>query len=205
MICLVTAMVLGVATAVVFQYKSKHTAGFSLTLALLPMVVAIVIMLVNGNIGTGIAVAGAFTLVRFRSIPGTAKEICAIFVAMALGLAIGMGYVGIAALFFVLVSVFVLLLTTFHFGAALTEEKQLKITIPENLEYDTLFDDIFEKYTESHALEKVRTSNMGTLFELTYRIALPGSGVPKQMLDEIRVRNGNLNISVGDFSEKDML
>ena len=140
LICLAAAMILGVLTAAVFLYRSRHSASFALTLALLPMAVAVVIMLVNGNIGTGVAVAGAFALVRFRSVPGTAREIAAIFTAMALGLALGMGYLGIAVIFFVLAALFTLVLTAVNFGAAPRTEKQLKITIPENYNYEGLFD-----------------------------------------------------------------
>lgn len=169
------------------------------------MVVAIIIMLVNGNIGTGVAVAGAFALVRFRSVPGTAREICAIFIAMAIGLALGMGYVGIAVIFFVLASAFTLLLTGLRFGAVSRHEKQMKITLPENFEYEGLFDDIFEQYTDRCELIRVRTTNMGTLFELTYDVVLADSGISKKMIDELRTRNGNLNIVIGDFTEKDVL
>lgn len=205
LICLVMAMVLGVLTALVFLYQSRHSASFALALALLPMVVCLVIMLVNGNVGTGIAVAGAFTLVRFRSVPGTAKEIAAIFTAMAIGLALGMGYVGIAGIFFVLSSALTLLLTKFHFGGPASHEKQLKITIPENVDYNGLFDDILEQYTSRARMTKIRTTDMGTLFELTYDIVLKDAGVPKEFIDEIRTRNGNLNVVLGEYSDKEML
>lgn len=205
LICLVSAMVLGVLTSLVFLYKSKHSSGFALTLALLPMAVAVVIMLVNGNLGVGVAVAGAFTLVRFRSVPGTAREIAAIFTSMALGLAIGMGCIGIAFIFFVLISIFTLILTAINFGAASKQEKSLKITIPESFDYEGLFDDIFKKYNVSAQLQKIRTTNMGTLFELTYSAVFPDGKVTKEFIDELRTRNGNLNIVVGDFSDKEIL
>ncbi len=205
LVCLAAAMLLGVMTAQVFLYRSRHSAGFALTLALLPMTVAVVIMLVNGNIGTGVAVAGAFALVRFRSVPGTAREIAAIFTAMALGLALGMGYVGIAVIFFLLAAAFTLLLTTVNFGAASRYERMLKITIPENFNYEGLFDEVFEKYTDKARLDRIRTTDMGTLFELTYDVVLKDPQVPKEFLDELRTRNGNLNIVIGDFSEKEML
>jgi len=205
LICLAVAMVLGVMTALVFLYRSRHSVSFALTLALLPMTVAVVIMLVNGNIGTGVAVAGAFALVRFRSVPGTAREIAAIFTATALGLALGMGYVGIAVIFFVLVAVFTLLLTTINFGAASQSEKLLKITIPENFNYEGLFDEVFEKYTDKARLTRIRTTNMGTLFELTYDVVIKEQQVSKEFMDELRTRNGNLNIVIGDFSDKEML
>ena len=205
LICLAAAMILGVLTAAVFLYRSRHSASFALTLALLPMAVAVVIMLVNGNIGTGVAVAGAFALVRFRSVPGTAREIAAIFTAMALGLALGMGYLGIAVIFFVLAALFTLVLTAVNFGAAPRTEKQLKITIPENYNYEGLFDDVFQNYQIQAGLERIRTTNMGTLFELTYHVSFPGGRIPKEFLDELRARNGNLTIVVGDVMEKEML
>lgn len=203
--CMAAAMVLGVLTALVFLYRSRHSASFALALAMLPMVVCLVIMLVNGNVGTGVAVAGAFALVRFRSVPGTAREIAAIFTAMALGLALGIGMIGIAVLFFLLSACFTLVLTRLNFGAASRYEKQLKITIPENFSYEELFDDLFEKYTSDTYLRKIQTTNMGTLFELTYDVRFSDTVVPKEFIDEIRARNGNLNVSIGDFSDKEML
>lgn len=205
LICLAAAMALGAMTALVFLYRSRHSASFALALALLPMTVAVVIMLVNGNIGTGVAVAGAFTLVRFRSVPGTAREIAAIFTAMALGLALGMGYIGIAVIFFVLSAGFTLLLTAMNFGTVTLHEKHLKITIPENFDYEGLFDDVFEKYTEKAQMTKIRTTDMGTLFELSYDVILKDKHVSKDFIDELRTRNGNLNIVIGDFPDKEML
>ena len=204
-ICAVVAMALGVLTALVFSYRSRQSASFSLALAILPMAVAVVIMMVNGNVGTGVAVAGTFALVRFRSLPGTAREIAAIFSAMAMGLALGMGYVGLAAIFFLLVAVLTLALTSIGFGSAPAKEKELKITIPENFDYNGLFDDIFEKYTKHSRLAKVRTTNMGTLYELTYDVQLADGTVPKAFIDEIRTRNGNLGITIGDYSVKEAL
>ena len=205
LVCLGSSMVLGVLTALVFLYKSKHSAGFALTLALLPMAVAVVIMLVNGNLGVGVAVAGAFTLVRFRSVPGTAREIAAIFTSMALGLALGMGYIGIAVIFFVLIAIFTLILTAMNFGAGSKHEKSLKITIPESFNYDGLFDDVFEKFGVRANLRKIKTTNMGTLFELTYDAVFPAGGISKEFIDELRTRNGNLNIVVGDFTDREIL
>lgn len=205
LICLVTAMALGVLTALVFLYKSRHSSSFALTLALLPMVVAVIILVVNGNIGTGVAVAGAFALVRFRSVPGTAREIAAIFISMAIGLALGMGYIGIAVLFFVLSGGFTLILTMINFGATSKFEKHLKITIPENFDYDGLFDDVFEKYKIRADLEKIRTTNMGTLIELSYTAVFSSGKVPKEFLDDLRTRNGNLNIVIGDFADREIL
>ncbi len=205
LLCLASAMALGILTALVFLYRSRHSASFALTLALLPMTVAVIIMLVNGNIGTGVAVAGAFALVRFRSVPGSAREIAAIFTAMAIGLALGMGYVGTAVLFFLFSAVFTISLTRINFGGASRFERHLKITIPENFNYQGLFDDVFAQYTAKACLTKIRTTNMGTLFELSYDIILKEKEVSKAFLDELRTRNGNLNIVIGDFSDKEML
>lgn len=176
------------------MFKTTYTQSFAITLAILPAVVQIIIMLVNGNIGAGIAVAGTFSLVRFRSVPGSAKEISTIFLAMAIGLATGMGYVVLAAVFFLLIAVVILLLTVLNFGHQNNSERKLKITIPENLDYDGLFDDLFEKYTKRHSLDMVKTTNMGTLYELQYHITLIDAQMPKEFMDEIRCRNGNLNI-----------
>ncbi len=197
LICTAVSVLLGVATALLACYRSRSTPGFAVTLAVLPAVVQLVIMLVNGNVGAGVAVAGAFSLVRFRSAPGTAKEIGVIFLAMALGLATGMGYVALAAGFFVIAAAVMLLLTRLNFCGKTSSERMLKITIPENLDYDGIFDDLFEQYTSAHTLEKVKTSNMGTLYELQYRITLKTAGIPKEFLDALRCRNGNLNIVCG--------
>ena len=202
-ICTLASLILGVLIAVVSMYKTRSSQSFAITLAILPAVVQIIIMLVNGNIGAGVAVAGAFSLVRFRSAPGSAKEIGSIFLAMAVGLATGMGYVFLAAIMFLLVSAVMIILTATGFGGRKTE-KMLKITIPENLDYEGLFDDLFEKYTLSHELVKVKTSNMGTLYELEYLITLKGT-VPKNFIDDIRCRNGNLNVICGRIGEKEAL
>ena len=204
LICTAVSLLLGVGTALVSMYRSRTTQSFAVTLAILPAVVQLVIMLVNGNLGAGVAVAGAFSLVRFRSAPGTAKEIGALFLAMAIGLATGMGYVGLAVMAFVIVAA-VMLLTAVNFGGADEHERVLKITIPESLDYDGLFDNLFEKYTKSCVLERVKTSNMGTLYELTYRVTLPDGNAPKAFLDELRCRNGNLNIICGREATKDAL
>ena len=195
LICTAVSLLLGVGTALVSMYRSRTTQSFAVTLAILPAVVQLVIMLVNGNIGAGVAVAGAFSLVRFRSMPGTAREIGALFLAMAIGLADGMGYVGLAALTFVIAAIALVALTALRFGQRGSGERILKITIPEDLDYDGPFDDLFERYTTAHTLEKVKTTNMGTLYELRYRITLRQEPVPKVFLDELRCRNGNLNIT----------
>ena len=205
LICLCVAALLGVLTALVFTFRSRHSASFALTLALLPMTVAVIILLVNGNIGTGVAVAGAFALIRFRSVPGTAREIAAIFTEMALGLALGMGYVGLAVLFFAIVSAMTLALTAMRFGAPSAREKQMRITVPENVDYETVFDDVFKAHGVRAQLERVRTTNMGTLFEVTYMLTFPRDRVPKAFVDDLRTRNGNLNIAIGVPMERETL
>ncbi len=205
LICLGGAIVLGVLTALVFSFRSRSSTTLALALALLPPIVTLVIMMVNGNIGAGLAVAGTFSLVRFRSAPGTAKDICGIFMATAIGLACGMGYVGVAALFFLVMAVFVLALALARLGEVSSAYRHLKITIPENLEYDGLFDDLFAKYTVRHELTKVKTTNMGTLYELSYDIYLKSAEVPKEFIDAIRCRNGNLNIICGRCNDSEML
>ena len=204
LVCIFTALILGVLGSLVFNYRKFHTGSLAVTLALLPAAVTVVIMMVNGNVGAGLAVAGTFALVRFRSAPGSARDITGIFFSVAIGLACGMGYVVLAALFFVIFSAAVLLLTGCHFGEG-GAIRQLKITIPENLDYDELFDDIFEKYTHRCELIRVRTTNMGTLFELSFSITLKDAAKTKQFIDDIRCRNGHLNIIINRENDKDKM
>ena len=195
--CTATSLVLGVVCAIVFMFRNTYTKSFVITLALLPAIVQTVIMLVNGNLGTGVAVMGAFSLVRFRSVPGSAREICSLFLAMALGLATGMGYIGIAVFLAVVLNLVQVLLVLSKFGEGVSEEKELKITIPESLDYTGIFDDIFVTHTRRAELMRVKTSNMGSLYELCYRVTLKNRNTEKQMIDEIRCRNGNLTIVCG--------
>ena len=205
LMCIFAALVLGVLTALVFSFRNRHSGSLILSLAVLPPIVTLVIMMVNGNIGAGLAVAGTFSLVRFRSAPGTAREICGLFMSTAIGITCGMGFIGIAAVFFLVMAVFLVILSLARFGETAASSRQLKITIPENLDYDGLFDDIFEKYTSRHELVRVKTTNMGTLYELTYRINLKTPDVSKQFIDDIRCRNGNLNIICGRESDRDVI
>lgn len=197
LICLISALVLGLGAAAVHMFRSAYSKGFVVTLALLPAIVSLVIMMANDNVGAGVAVAGAFSLVRFRSVPGDAREICSIFFAMALGLALGMGYLVFAALFFLVVGASMLLFSALRFGEPKTAQRELKITIPENLDYNGLFDDIFSKYAAESQLVRVKTSNLGTLYELQYDVQLNTPEIRKEFLDELRCRNGNLNIICG--------
>lgn len=201
MICTLSSLILGGIIAAASMYKSNASSSFIITLALIPAVVQMVIMLVNGNIGAGIAVMGAFNLVRFRSIPGTAKEICSIFLAMAVGLATGMGYIAVALVFTILILLVNMLYLALGFGQQKKSLKELKVTIPENLDYTGIFDDLFEKYTSSCELIRVRTTNMGSLYQLFYHIELKDAALEKEMLDNIRCRNGNLDIICGRIPE----
>ena len=205
LICELTAMALGFGTALVFLVRDRHSGPFSQSLALLPGVVTLVIMLVNGNIGAGLAVAGTFALVRFRSAPGSAKEITGLFISVAIGLACGMGYVGVAVIFFALTALYVLLLGRFRFGEDGIRHRHLKITVPETSDYETLFEDLFARYTTRHELTKVRTTDMGTLYELHYRIELKDPRHTREFIDELRCRNGNLNIICGREAERDVM
>lgn len=205
LICTGVSILLGIGIALISMFKTKYSQSFAVTLAIMPAVVQLIIMLVNGNIGAGIAVAGAFSLVRFRSAPGSAREIGSIFLAMATGLATGMGYVAIAGIFFVIMAAFVLLMSAAGFGKGSPGERTLRITIPESLDYEGLFDDLFEEYTDSASLEKVKMTNVGTMYELSYEIKLKTDNVPKEFIDKIRCRNGNLNIVCSREAVKEAL
>jgi len=196
LLCTVCSCVFGFASAMLYMFRNKYSKSMAVTLVLLPVTVQVIIMVVNGNIGAGIAVAGAFSLVRFRSAPGNARDICSLFFAMALGLVTGMGYIFYALIFLLLFAAVSLLLIFTRFGQRGTDARVMRITIPENLDYDGLFDDILKKYTASFDLEKVKTTNMGSLYELTYLVRLKSASVPKEMIDELRCRNGNLNILI---------
>ena len=196
--CLGVSLGIGLILAALYQYHTRYTRSFVLTLALLPAVVCVVIMMVNGNVGTGVAVAGTFSLVRFRSAPGTAREICAIFLAMAAGLIAGMGYLGYAVLCTLVLGgaelLFRMLSAKADGGASLY--KTLHITIPEDLDYSDVFDEPLREFTREYELTSVKTTNMGSLFRLTYNITLRDSRTEKSLIDRLRCRNGNLEITV---------
>ncbi len=194
-------LLLGFVIAQFYMYRNSYSKQFVAMLVLLPAMVGAVISIVNGSVGTGIAVMGAFGLVRFRSIPGTAKEIGFIFFSMAVGLATGMGYILYAAVFTALIGAAALLLFGSTFGEPRQMRKQLRITIPESLDYAGLFDDLFAEYTESHKLKRVRTTNMGSLFQLSYDIVLKNETREKELIDQLRCRNGNLDIICGYISD----
>lgn len=195
LICFATAIVLGLLVAGIYMYQNQYSKNFVITLALLPVIVQMVILMVNGNLGTGVAVMGAFSLIRFRSVPGSARDIGSIFMAMAVGLATSMGYIGIALVFVILVGSATLFLYKVGFGEHQQGIKELKISIPENLDYTEIFDDLFQTYLSKAELLKVKTSNMGSLFELTYQVSFKNENQEREFINEIRCRNGNLSVS----------
>lgn len=196
--CVGCALAIGLILAASYMYRTRYTRGFVATLALMPAVVCVVIMMVNGNVGTGVAVAGAFSLVRFRSAPGSAKEIGAIFLAMGTGLVVGMGYLGYALLCAVVLGAVSMLYSRIDFGSRKKSElyKTLHITIPESLDYTGVFDEILREYASAFEIMQVKTTNMGSMFRLTYNLTLRSAGVEKEMIDKLRCRNGNLEITV---------
>lgn len=200
LLCVGCSLVIGLMLSAMYMYHTRYTKSFVATLALLPAVVCVVIMMVNGNVGTGVAVAGAFSLVRFRSVPGSAKEIGAIFIAMGAGLIAGMGYLAYAFLFSVILGLAGMLYSRFDFGFKKRSAlyKTLHITIPEDLDYTGVFDEIFKKHANSWELIRVKTTNMGSLFRLTYNIVLKNTNTEKELIDELRCRNGNLEISISN-------
>ena len=192
----VVALLCGLIIAVSYMIKNKCSQSFAVTLVLLPAIVELVIILVNGNIGAGIAVAGAFSLVRFRSVEGNGREITSVFLAMAVGLATGMGYVGIAILFTILICAILFILNTLNFGQEKSKGRVLNITVPENLDFEGKFEDIFDKYLVDYDYISVRTTNMGSLYKLSIEVNLKDGASVKEFLDELRTRNGNLDISL---------
>ena len=198
LVLMLCAAACGLLIAVTAMLTGQCSKGFAASLVTLPVVVQAVILMVNGNVGTGVAVLGAFSLVRFRSVPGTAKEITTLFLAMGAGLIAGMGYLGYAVLFTVVMCAVFLLYNALDFGARrnAASYKTLVVTIPEDLDYTGVFDDIFAEYTAAHDLVSVKTTNMGSMFRLTYQVTLRDAAREKEMLDKIRCRNGNLEILI---------
>ncbi len=198
LLCVGCSLLCGVILTACYIFKARYTRSFAATLALLPAVVSVVIMMVNGNIGAGVAVAGAFSLVRFRSVPGTAREIGAIFLAMGTGLVAGMGYLGYALLVSILLGMISLLYNLIGISTRkkTAQHKILRITIPEDLDYTNVFESILSEYTSEHELVKVKTTNMGSLFRLTYNVTVKDMAKEKELIDKLRVRNGNLEITI---------
>ena len=195
-ICSLASLVLGAIIAWAAGFKSRQSKGFLLSVMLIPVIVQLVIMLVSDSVGAGIAVMGAFSLVRFRSAPGSAKEIVSIFLAMASGLASAKGYLGLALVFVVAVSAIMMLSSVVRFKETDDMQRDLKITIPEDLNYAHEFDDLFDKYTKQAKLLNVKTTNMGSLYKLSYRVELRDEDEVQAFIDELRCRNGNLEIAI---------
>ena len=199
-----TAVLLGLIIGIAYMFmcrKERYNRDFIIGLVILPAIVAAVILLIGSNVARAFSMAGAFALVRFRSAPGSAKDISIVFFTMAAGLACGLGYVTFAAAFTAVMLLLLILISALGFVDRNEGRKQLKIVIPESLNYNSVFDDLFDKYTSENRLNKVKTTNMGTMYELTYEIRLKNDDAEKDFIDELRVRNGNLNISVGIMPE----
>lgn len=201
----VAVLVLGFVQALVHMFKNRYSKSFVATLAILPAIVCVVIMAVDGNIGAGVAVAGAFSLVRFRSAPGTAKEIGSLFMAMATGILTGTGSTLYAVAFTLIISAVVLVYQAMDFGRTKNEglHRNLRITIPEDLDYTGVFDEVFEEYAKDYRLLSSRTSNMGSMFRLTYDVTLRDLSIEKEFIDKLRCRNGNLEISISALMERE--
>ena len=192
------SLLLGMMIAAAYMHNTRYTKSFIVTLAMLPAIICVIIMMVSGSVGAGIAVAGTFSLVRFRSVPGTAKEICAIFLAMATGLITGMGYLGLAAVFSAVLSLAMVVFNHIDLGAKQNADryKSIRIMIPEDLDYSGVFDDVLAGYTSQCELVNVKTTNMGSMFRLTYDVVLKDPSREKELIDKLRCRNGNLEINV---------
>lgn len=198
LLCVGCSLIIGLIIAFTYMYKTKCTQSFVTTLALLPTIVCIVIMMVNGNIGTGVAVAGAFSLVRFRSAQGTAKEIGMLFMAMGSGLIAGMGYLAYAVLFAVIMCGISFSYSFIRLGELKHAHlyKTINITIPEDLDYTNVFEEIFKDYLKEYELVQVKTTDLGSLFRLTYDVILKEANIEKEFIDKLRCRNGNLEITI---------
>ena len=203
MLAIGVSLLLGLVIAKVYQFKTVYSKSFVMSLALLPTLIAIVIFLVNGSLGAGVAVMGAFSLIRFRSAPGGAKELVSIFLVMTIGIAIGMGYLVFATVFTLIMSLAMLLLEVGNFGQMKHSMRQLTIVIPESLDYESIFDDIFNKAANHVELVNVKTSDMGSLFKIKYIIQLNGRMTEKELIDALRTRNGNLEIAISRYITKE--
>lgn len=202
---IIAAIVLGLVISLCYiftQKRGSYTKDFVIAVSLLPAIVAVVILLVGNSVARAFSLAGAFALVRFRSAPGSAKDIAVVFLSMAMGLACGLGYLLFGVIAAVIICVVLIILSRTSFGEQKSQPKQLKVTIPEDLNYEGVFDDIFKEYSTGCELVNVRTSNMGTLYELTYHIDLKSGISEKELIDSIRCRNGNLNISLGMLPDR---
>lgn len=192
-----SSLILGLFISLVYIQTHKqegYSGSFAVTLIMLPAIIAVIILLVGNNVARAFSLAGAFSLIRFRSAPGDPKDIAYVFFTLAVGLACGMGYIAYAAIFAVILSLVMVMITLTRYGVSASPKMQLKITIPEDLNYHGLFDDIFDNYLTDYRLVRVKTTDFGSLFELSYRVAMENTDLQKELIDDIRKRNGNLNI-----------
>lgn len=194
LICMLVSLGLGLVVALTHTITKKYSKNFIIVLVLLPLLVQVVIMMVNGNLGTSVAILGAFSLIRFRSMPGTSRELLSIFLDMAIGLSLGMGYIGFAIIFTLLTVLTILILEKLKLGEK-PQKQNLKILIPEDLDYTEVFEDVFNEYTKEHNITKVKTTNLGSMYEISYEIELK-ENKEKELIDALRVKNGNLNITL---------
>lgn len=202
----IAAGILGLCIALTYMKTGRVSKNFARTLIILPMLVCVVMLVVNGNLGTSVAIVGAFSLIRFRSLQGNSRDIGFVFFAMTAGLTCSVGYISFAFAVTLLICAVMFVLELIHFAGQRSEEKELKITIPEDLDYNHLFDDLFETYTKKCRQVKVKTTNMGSLYEITYRTELKDPELEKEMLDKIRCRNGNLTVICGqcNYDEEEL-
>ena len=194
LLAIIASMIMGLILSIVFMYRNTYTKSFISALVLIPAVETVVIMLVNDNLGVGMSVAGSFALIRFRSVKGNARELVAVFIAMTIGIICGTGFVALAGVFTLLLCAVMLAMTLTEFGKLNEDQRYLKITIPESLDYDKVFEDILDRYTSSHELETIKTLTLGSLFRVEYSLTMKDDSKVKEMIDEIRTRNGNLEI-----------
>ncbi len=205
LICSAAAIALGLIIAFVHLKTSKTSKNFLITLTILPLLVEVVMLMVNGSLGTSIAILGAFSLIRFRSIAGNSKEISSVFFAMAIGLALGMGHILFAAVITAITIAVILVLSKTNLFNLSAQPQTLEITVPEDLDYTKMFDDIFKKYTSSAELVRSKTTNMGALYQLTYDVCLKKSTNEKEFLDAIRIKNSNLKVLLSHVSKEALI
>lgn len=193
---MVAALVFGLVISLTYigTHKDRHQQSFAITLTMLPIILTVIILFVGSNVARAFSLAGTLSIIRFRSAPGDPEDIGYIFFDIAAGLACGVGLFGWGALFVAVLCLFMLVITKIDFAKPKSTAKQLKITIPENLDYEGVFDEILKKYTNSYMLRRVKTTDLGSLFELTYSLKMIKDANEKEFIDELRTRNGNLNI-----------
>lgn len=203
-IIFLSSIILGLVIALTHKITSKYTKNFLISLTIIPLMVSAIILAVNGSLGTGIAVAGAFSLIRFRSVPGTSKEILSILTSMTLGLVLGTGYIFYGIIITIVFALMVLLFSKIKLFDN-NDNKILKILVPENLDYSDIFNDEFKQYLESYEINQVKTTNMGSLFEITYLVNLKKNINEKEFIDKLRIKNGNLKINLSKPLEENTL